>query len=138
MLLQEKYALPCALRPCQETNLFLIALRCRCWQAFSNAPTNRTPSFADRSNTDIKALTISEPSLVKDLGPAFQKYNEEQFTTVKLPGSSESVIVSPHNSLGDGRYYDVEKSSSFEFDHATQKASGVQSHSLDSKHSDLV
>ena len=87
---------------------------------------------------DIKALTISEPSLVKELGPAFQKYNEEQFITAKLPGSSEPVIVSSHNSLGDGRYYDVESSTSFEFDHATQKASGAQSHSLESAHSDLV
>ncbi|KKY33559.1 putative 2-oxoisovalerate dehydrogenase subunit beta [Diaporthe ampelina] len=86
----------------------------------------------------IKALTVSEPSLVKELGPAFQKYNEEQFTTAKLPGSSEPVIVSSHNSLGEGRYYDVESSTSFEFDHATQKASGAQSHSLESAHSDLV
>lgn len=83
-------------------------------------------------------MTVSEPSLVKELGPAFQKYNEEQFTTAKLPGSSEPVIVSSHNSLGDGRYYDVESSTSFEFDHATQKASGAQSHSLESAHSDLV
>lgn len=75
---------------------------------------------------------------MKDLGPAFQKYNEEQFITVKLPGSSEAVIVSSHNSLGDGRYYNVENSSSFEFDHVTQKASDVQSHSLESKNLDLV
>lgn len=75
---------------------------------------------------------------MKELGPAFQKYNEEQFTTVKLPGSSDPVLVSSHNSLGDGRYYDVESSSSFDFDHAAQKASGVQSHSLESQHSDLV
>lgn len=75
---------------------------------------------------------------MKELGPAFQKYNEEQFITTKLPGSSEPVIVSSHNSLGDGRYYDVESSSSFEFDHATQKASSTQSYSLESSQSDLV
>ena len=39
---------------------------------------------------------------------------------VKLPGSSQPVIVSSHNSVGDGRYFDVESSSSFLFDHATQ------------------
>ncbi|KAG6361546.1 hypothetical protein INS49_009773 [Diaporthe citri] len=101
-----------------------------------------TPLVFERFNlpdvANIKALTVSEPSLVKELGPAFQKYNEEQFTTAKLPGSSDPVIVSSHNSLGDGRYYDVESSTSFEFDHATQKASGAQSHSLESAHSDLV
>ena len=30
------------------------------------------------------------------------------------------VIISSYNSLGDGRYYDVETSSSFVFDHTTQ------------------
>lgn len=34
------------------------------------------------------------------------------------------VIVSSHNSLGDGRYFDVENSSSFEFDHTTQVCHG--------------
>lgn len=64
------------------------------------------------------------------------------------------VIVSSHNSLGDGRYYDVESSSSFAFDHSTQarfsfgqwrrntdrwqKASAVQSYVLESSQSDLV
>lgn len=57
---------------------------------------------------------------------------------MKLPGGSAEVIVSPYNSLGDGRYYDVESQSSYVFDHSTQKASGVQSYVLDSDHSDLV
>lgn len=87
---------------------------------------------------DIKALTISNPNLVDELGPAFEKYNEEQFTTVKLPGSSQPVIVSSHNSLGGGRYYDVESSSSFTLDHTTQKASAVQSHVLEGTQAELV
>ncbi|KAI1814875.1 subunits of heterodimeric actin filament capping protein Capz [Poronia punctata] len=87
---------------------------------------------------DIKNLTVNEPSLVPQLGPAFQKYNEEQFLTVKLPGGSQPVIISSHSSLGDGRYYDVESSSSFEFDHATQKASAVQSHVLEGAQTELV
>jgi hypothetical protein len=40
---------------------------------------------------DIKNLTISNPTLVSKLGPAFEKYNEEQFMTVKLPGGSQQV-----------------------------------------------
>ncbi|QPG94443.1 F-actin-capping protein subunit alpha [Epichloe festucae Fl1] len=69
---------------------------------------------------DIKALTASTPNVVSALTPAFERYNEEQLATVKLPGSSQPVLVSTHNSLGDGRYYDVESSSSFAFDHSTQ------------------
>ncbi|KAL2017173.1 hypothetical protein VTK56DRAFT_2542 [Thermocarpiscus australiensis] len=87
---------------------------------------------------DIKALTILSPNLVNELGPAFQKYNEEQFATVRLPGSSQQVIISSHNSLGDGRYYDVESASSFAFDHATQKASAVQSYVLEGAQADLI
>lgn len=87
---------------------------------------------------DIKALTLETPKLITQLGPAFVKYNEEQFATVKLPGGSQSVIVSSYNSLGDGRYYDVESSSSFAFDHSTQKASAVQSYVFESSQLDLV
>ncbi|CAD6584233.1 MAG: F-actin-capping protein subunit alpha [Alectoria sarmentosa] len=36
--------------------------------------------------TDIKALTEDDPTLLEKARPAFQKYNEEQLTTVKLPG----------------------------------------------------
>ncbi|KAH6688278.1 F-actin-capping protein subunit alpha [Plectosphaerella plurivora] len=87
---------------------------------------------------DIKSLTETNPDIISELGPAFQKYNEEQFVTVKLPGSSQSVIVSSHNSLGNGQYFDVESSSSFSFDHVSQKASNAQSYVLEGAQADLV
>ncbi|MCJ1262243.1 F-actin-capping protein [Lobaria immixta] len=94
---------------------------------------------------DIKALTPDDPALLELVKPAFEKYNEEQLTTVKLPGSGKyvsrhrgQVLVSSYNSIGGGRYYDVENQSSFAFDHTTQKASAVQSYSLDSQHIDLM
>ncbi|KAI1741730.1 2-oxoisovalerate dehydrogenase beta subunit [Xylaria scruposa] len=99
-------------------------------------PGEYSPNTKQRTN--IKTLTLNEPSLVSELGPAFEKYNEEQFVTVKLPGSSQQVVISSHNSLGDGRYFDVESSSSFAFDHATQKASEVQSYALEGAQADLV
>lgn len=48
------------------------------------------------------------------------------------------MLISSYNALGDGRYYDVETQSSFDFDHASGKASAVQSHVLESRHEDLV
>lgn len=87
---------------------------------------------------DIKALTINEPELVSQLGPAFERYNEDQFVTAKLPGSAQQVVISEHSSLGNGRYYDVESSSSFDFDHTTLKASNVQSHVLEGPQAELV
>ncbi|GAM89960.1 hypothetical protein ANO11243_080000 [Dothideomycetidae sp. 11243] len=87
---------------------------------------------------DIKALTSDEPQLTQNLTPAFKKYNEEQYTTTKLPGSSELVIVSAHNSLGSDRYFDTASNTSFSFDHASQTASSAQSHVPDTPHADLV
>ena len=40
---------------------------------------------------DIKALAGNDASLLQSLEPAFRKYNEQQYATVKLPGSSEPV-----------------------------------------------
>ena len=72
----------------------------------------------------------NDASLLQSLEPAFRKYNEQQYATVKLPGSSEAVwikdnlglgedadgrqvIVSEHNSLGDNRYFDSASQTSF-------------------------
>ncbi|KAL8921833.1 MAG: hypothetical protein Q9172_003824 [Xanthocarpia lactea] len=87
---------------------------------------------------DIKKLTVNEPTLLDSVTPAFQKYNEEQLTTTKLPGSSQNVLISTYNSLEDGRYYDVESRKSFAFDHQTQRASDVQPYVVDSEHIDLI
>ncbi|TQS36451.1 hypothetical protein Golomagni_03100 [Golovinomyces magnicellulatus] len=88
--------------------------------------------------TDIEALTENDPNILSQLGPTYKKYNEDQFATVKLPGSSQHVIISSYNALDDNRYYDVESSSSFTFDHTTQIASNVQSHLIESSHSELL
>ncbi|KAF2670315.1 F-actin-capping protein-like protein subunit alpha-2 [Microthyrium microscopicum] len=90
------------------------------------------------SNVTSAIKTLANESALKTLEPAYKKYNEDQLTTVKLPGASQSVLVSEHNSLDGDRYYDVESSSSFAFDHATQKASDTQSYVLESSHSDTV
>lgn len=47
---------------------------------------------------DIKALTSDDdPALIAKLGPAFEKYNEEQMVAVKLPGASDFVRNSPND-----------------------------------------
>jgi capping protein alpha len=46
---------------------------------------------------DIKALTSDDdPALIAKLKPAFQKYNEEQMTAVKLPGGSDHVCTTQY------------------------------------------
>ncbi|KAJ9296174.1 hypothetical protein DTO271G3_5315 [Paecilomyces variotii] len=87
---------------------------------------------------DIRALTSDGPDVIPSLAPAFERYNEAQLATVKLPGSSQEVIVSEFNKLDGNRYYDVESSTSFEFDHVTQTASNAQSTPLESQNEDLI
>lgn len=77
----------CISQPKLQTDSFL-ACKCHCWYALVSEALEYTTEV---TLPDIKALTIEEPSLVSQLGPAFEKYNEEQFATVKLPGSSQHV-----------------------------------------------
>lgn len=85
---------------------------------------------------DIKSLT--NPGIVDELGPAFEQYCEEQFITTRLPNGSKQVIISSYSKLPDGRYYDVESNSSFDFNHTTQKATSPQSYVLEGPQADLV
>ncbi|KAK5451711.1 F-actin-capping protein subunit alpha [Exophiala xenobiotica] len=91
---------------------------------------------------DIKALTSDDdPSLIAKLKPAFQKYNEEQLTAVKLTGGNDYALISSYNKLSSSsssQYYDTASSTSFEFDHTTSKASSPQSYTHDTQHSSLV
>ncbi|KAK0830547.1 F-actin-capping protein subunit alpha [Friedmanniomyces endolithicus] len=84
---------------------------------------------APPGEVDIKALA---PDEVRSLEPAFKKYNEEQYSTVKLPGSSEAVLISAYNTLNGGRYFDSISQKSFE------TASNAQSHTPDTRHADIV
>ncbi|KAJ5822387.1 WASH complex F-actin capping protein alpha subunit [Penicillium robsamsonii] len=87
---------------------------------------------------DVQALTSDGEDIIPSLLPAFKRYNETQLATVKLPGSSQEVIVSAFNELEDNRYFDPESQTSFEVDHTTQTASAAQSYPLESEHADLI
>jgi capping protein alpha len=62
---------------------------------------NGTHNFRLLSNVaDIKALAGNDASLLQSLEPAFRKYNEQQYATVKLPGSSEAVWIADLGGVG--------------------------------------
>ncbi|RMD40731.1 hypothetical protein DV735_g4411, partial [Chaetothyriales sp. CBS 134920] len=72
---------------------------------------------------DIKTLTSDdEPDLITKLRPAIEKYNEDQLVSVKLPGTSQHVIISAHNRVAQGRYVDTHSRKAFHFDHLTGTA----------------
>jgi len=99
---------------------------------------NAPPGELAEVIADIKSLSIDEPSIISNLTPAIEKYNKEQFATTKLSGASGLVIVSSYNDLGGGRFYDSESASSFAYNHSTQKASDVQSYSVEGEHASIV
>lgn len=78
-----------------------------------------------KPRTDVKSLTSDGDDVIPSLAPAFERYNEKQLATVKLPGASQEVIVSEFNKLEGNRYFDVESQTSFEVDHITQVACHV-------------
>ncbi|OOF98875.1 hypothetical protein ASPCADRAFT_204587 [Aspergillus carbonarius ITEM 5010] len=87
---------------------------------------------------DVKALTSDGPDIIPSLAPAFERYNQSQLATVKLPGASQEVLISEYNKLEGNRYFDVESQTSFEVDHITQEASAAQSYVLESQNADFI
>lgn len=58
------------------------------------------------SATDVQALTSEGDDIIPSLLPAFERYNESQLTTVKLPGSSQEVRANDYL-LSGGENADV-------------------------------
>jgi len=90
------------------------------------------------ANVTSAIKTITGESSLQSLGPALKKYHEEQYSSVKLPASSATAIVSSHNFLGNSTYYDVDTSTSFVFDHATGKASDAKTYALESTNIEII
>ncbi|KAK7204610.1 F-actin-capping protein subunit alpha [Myxozyma melibiosi] len=77
---------------------------------------------------DIKALVEDDEDVLDGLADAFEKYNLEQFVTVKVPGSDKTVVISRYNMLEDGGFYDAEVGKKFKLDHRSLKVSDVESY----------
>lgn len=61
---------------------------------FQGLLTTSVQPLKNSQSIDIKALTSDDSALLELVKPAFEKYNEEQLTTAKLPGNGK--IVSQH------------------------------------------
>ncbi|KAK9463350.1 F-actin-capping protein subunit alpha [Lipomyces oligophaga] len=87
---------------------------------------------------DIRAIVEDDSKVLDGLDQVFQQYNLDQFVTVKVPGSSKPIVISPYNSLGETIFYDGEAGKQFELDHRTLKVSGVESYEEPTTNSELI
>ncbi|KAG5933694.1 F-actin-capping protein subunit alpha [Claviceps pazoutovae] len=87
---------------------------------------------------DIKALTGFSSDVVSKLRPAFEKYNEEQLATVKLPGGSQPKASAVQSYVPEGAQADLVKSTlkslgAYVKEHFANAALGVYPIESDSK-----
>lgn len=78
---------------------------------------------------DIRALVDNDTKVTSASKPELAKYNKDQLITTKV--GSASVIISHHNELEDGKFYDAISGKSFKFDHLKLVASDVQTHTVE-------